>query len=87
VGRFPITTLDALRLNHGLRQLGATDPPRAEEVRLPACRRCIVGMSTEDVEVCRVPFAPEGIEDALMRALGDSAPAETLVAYALHHPR
>jgi Fe-S-cluster containining protein len=37
VGVFPINQLDVRRLQHGLRQLGTSDPERAAQVRERAC--------------------------------------------------
>jgi Fe-S-cluster containining protein len=61
-------------------------PVRIGREDLPPCRLCFVGAGALEIERCRVPVDPHGLEDRLLRKLdadGVAVGPETLVAYSL----
>ena len=61
-------------------------PVRIGGEDLPACRLCFVDAAAREIERCRVPVDPQGLEDRLLRKLdaaGVAVGPETVVAYAL----
>ncbi len=55
-------------------------PVRIGEENLPPCRLCFQGAEARQIEACRVTVDPEGLEDALLREIGEG---QTLIAWAL----